>query len=270
MGITAGIIGGGALSGLGQIFGSQSAAKAQTSAANAATQAQLAMFGVTRASLAPFIKSGTAAYNELFGTPRTAATPSVWVGPNGQTKSLAYNAPSPGAGWTLKTKGQAPVAARPGAIQDLIKPINIDQAALEQTPGYQWTLGQGEKSVENSLTARGLGQSGAVIKGAEQYATGLASQTYQQQFQNALTNKQNEYNMLFGGAQLGESAAAGQAGAATAVGGQIGSNIIGAGNAQAGADIAGANAATGISNSLVNALLVQQSLGRSSATGGLY
>jgi len=270
MGLTAGIIGGGVLSAAGQLVGSQSAASAQEKSASAATNAQLAMFGITRASLAPFIQGGQSAYGDLFGTAAKAGSNSVWVGPGGATKTLAYNAASPGKGWTLKTAGKAPVKATSGIIGDLTKPITMDQATLEQTPGYQWTLGQGEKSVENGLAARGLGQSGAAIKGAEQYATGLASQTYQQQFQNALTNKQNAYNMLIGGASLGENAAASQGNAATSVGGQIGSNAIGAGNAAAGADISGANAATGVSNSLVNALLLQNQLGRSTQTGGLY
>lgn len=70
-------------------------------------------------------------------------------------------------------------------------------ATLEQLPGYQFSLYQGEKSVGNGLSARGLGAinpsapsalpSGAVIKGAEGYATGLASQTYQGQVQNLLS-----------------------------------------------------------------------------------
>lgn len=276
MGVVGGILGAGVLSAGAQVIGSQAAASAQESAANRATDAQLAMFGITRASLAPYIAGGDKALNDYFtGSPAVkaqAAKANVWdVG--GKDVSRAFGTGAPAGATALDTRGHAAVAARPAGeseFQKLTAPINMDQATLEATPGYQWTLGQGEKSTENALAARGLGESGAEIKGAEQYATGLASQTYQQQFQNALANKQMAYQAIFGPASLGESAAANQGFNATSVGGQIGSNITGAGNAAAGADIAGANAATGISNSLVNALLVQNQLGRSAASGGLY
>lgn len=267
MGIAGAIIGASVLSAGAQIFGSQSAASAQEKAASAATQAQLAMFGITRASLAPYIGAGNKAIADLFGT---AGTNEQWRNAAGATAVRPYGAAAPNlvkAGYKEISKG---TPGTPGQLNDLLKPINIDQATLEQTPGYQWTLGQGEKSTENSFAARGLGQSGAAIKGAEQYATGLASQTYQQQFSNALANKQFAYNALTGQEGLGANAAAGVGSAATSTGSSVGGNIIGAGNAAAGADIAGANAATGVSNSLVNALLVQQGLGRSAQSGSLY
>jgi hypothetical protein len=57
----------------------------------------------------------------------------------------------------------------------------ISEQTLENTPGYQFTLGQGLESTQNSAAARGLGSSGAALKGAATYATGLADQTYQNQ-----------------------------------------------------------------------------------------
>ena len=70
------------------------------------------------------------------------------------------------------------------------------QANLEQTPGYQFALSQGLKSTQNSAAARGLGTSGAALRGAADYSTGLASNTFQQQFQNALQQYQTNYNNL--------------------------------------------------------------------------
>src|SRR5215831_15810880 len=55
-------------------------------------------------------------------------------------------------------------------------------AQLEATPGYQFILDQGLKSTQNAVAARGLGVSGAAIKGAANYATGLAQNTYQNIF----------------------------------------------------------------------------------------
>jgi hypothetical protein len=91
----------------------------------------------------------------------------------------------------------------------------LGQANLERTPGYQFQLAQGLKSTQASAAARGLGVSGAALKGAATFATGLASSNYQQQFQNALAlntaqqgNLLNQYNRLSGVASLGENAAA--------------------------------------------------------------
>lgn len=112
-------------------------------------------------------------------------------------------------------------------------PVNMNEQTLEQTPGYQFALNQGLKSVQNSNAARGLGVSGAAMKGAANYATGLADQTYQQQFSNALTNQNNVFNRLMSMAQLGESAGAGVGSAGIQTGQSIGQNTIGAGNAQA-------------------------------------
>lgn len=217
------ILGSGILSAGAQIFGANSAAKTQAKSAQYATDAQLAMFGITRASLQPFINTGSKASN-----------------------LLATN------------------------LRGLMKPINMSQANLEATPGYKFTLGQGEKAVENAASARGLGASGAALKGAADYATGLSDKTYNERFANALANKQFAYNSLIGTSGLGANAAAGLGYNATATGGQIGSNAIGAGNAQAGADIAGANAATGLGNSLVAAILQAQKSGQGTNPVGVY
>lgn len=83
-------------------------------------------------------------------------------------------------------------------LSDLTAPIKMDQATLEQTPGYQFNLEQGLKATQNSAAARGLGVSGAAFKGAAKFATGLADSTYQNQFNNANTNQSNAYNRLKG------------------------------------------------------------------------
>lgn len=56
------------------------------------------------------------------------------------------------------------------------------QEALEADPGYQFRLQQGQQALERSLAARGLGQSGAALKAAQEYGQGLADQTYNDYF----------------------------------------------------------------------------------------
>ena len=77
-----------------------------------------------------------------------------------------------------------------GEMPTVPQPMTQDQ--LEKTPGYQFTLNQGLKSVQSSAAARGLGVSGAALKGAATYATGLASSNYQQQFNNQQQLFQNQ------------------------------------------------------------------------------
>lgn len=158
------------------------------------------------------------------------------------------------------TAGSNSVDILNGRIKDLTAPVVMDQAALENTPGYKFNLTQGLKAVQNGASARGLGTSGAALKGAATYATGLADSTYQNQFANAVTNQTNSYNRLLQLAGLGENAAAGVGNAATTTGASIGNNIIGAGNAQGAAYMSGANAAGTAAQSVPTALLTNKLL----------
>jgi hypothetical protein len=87
--------------------------------------------------------------------------------------------------------------------------------ALESDPGYQFRLQQGQQALERSLAARGLGQSGAALKAAQEYGQGLAGQTYDNYF-----NRQSQL------ANLGYGAASG-----------LGSLYTNLGNVQAAAEI---------------------------------
>ena len=145
-------------------------------------------------------------------------------------------------------------------LPGLIAPINMNETALQQTPGYQFDLTQGLKSTQNSATARGLGISGAALKGAAGYATGLADNTYTNQFGLANTNRTFALNALTGQQQIGANAAVGVGTTGVGVGQAIGQNQIGAGNAAAGAALntgsaIGAGANTAAQGYLLNNLL---------------
>lgn len=133
--------------------------------------------------------------------------------------------------------GQTAATDLTNRLNQLTAPIVMDQATLEKTPGYQFNLYQGEKAVQNAAAARGLGESGAALKGAATFATGLADNTYQQQFQNAVTNQTNAYNRLKGLVDTGETAAA-----QAAMPGAIAANTAASAATQAGtAQAAGIN-----------------------------
>lgn len=141
--------------------------------------------------------------------------------------------------------GQAALKTLQGRLNYLTSPIVMDQATLEKTPGYQFNLAQGLKSTQNSAAARGLGNSGAALKGAASYATGLADSTYQQQFANENTNRENAYNRLMGLVQSGQNAAAQTGAYGTQTASSIGANTIAGGTATAAGYTGAANALAG-------------------------
>jgi len=54
----------------------------------------------------------------------------------------------------------------------------FDPSQIESDAGYQFRLQQGNQALERSLAAKGLGDSGAALKAAQDYGQGLASQSY--------------------------------------------------------------------------------------------
>lgn len=193
------------------IFGSQAAAKAQTKNAQLAMQQQREM-----------LNQGLITQKEYY---------------DNATKALSG----------IADQGQGVYSDLVNQLPDLTAPINLTQDWLESTPGYQFALKQGLRGVDMSAISRGM--SGAQAKGAAQFATGLADQTYQTQFNAANTNKTNAFNRLLQTAQTGATAA-GQLGSlgtsagnqalssATSTGKNLSDVQVGIGNAQAAADIA--------------------------------
>ncbi len=115
----------------------------------------------------------------------------------------------------------------------LTSPIVMDQAALEQTPGYKFNVSQGLKATQNSAAARGLGSSGAALKGAAVFGVNTANTLYKDQFDLENTNRTNAFNRLSSLIGTGAGAAAGGGTIGQAAAGQAASAQVGAGNAQA-------------------------------------
>ncbi|MFB9952028.1 DNA transfer protein p32 [Rhizobium puerariae] len=167
--------------------------------------------------------------------------------------------------------GQSALKTLQNRLTELTSPVVMDQETLEKTPGYQFNLQQGLKSTQNSAAARGLGNSGAALKGAASYATGLADSTYQNQFNNAVTNQTNAYNRLMGLVQSGQNAAAQTGAYGTQTAQSIGQNTIAGGTATAAGYTGAANALTnGVGNYLQYNALRGGMYGYPSSPGGLY
>ena len=137
-------------------------------------------------------------------------------------------------------------------LRDLTAPFNPTQSQIEATPGYQFTRDQGLKGVQNSAAAKGLGISGAALKGAADYATGLANSTYKDLFNIDQTNKQNTYNRLLGITNLGENAAAQSGSLGNQAVGNATNAITSGANASAAGTIGSNNAIVGGLNNAAN------------------
>jgi hypothetical protein len=159
-------------------------------------------------------------------------------------------------------------------------PFSFDASNLASTPGYQFTLSQGMKGVTNSNVARGLGLSGAQLKGISDYTTGNADSTYNTQYANALNTYDTNYanaasnaNRLASLVQTGQNSAAQVGSSGLTAAGTAGNQLTSGANAQAAATVAGANAASGAltstgNNALLLSLLRNSNTG--STSGSLY
>jgi hypothetical protein len=164
--------------------------------------------------------------------------------------------------------------------------FSFTPANFQNDPAYQFNRDQGIQGIQRTAAAQGGLVSGGLLKDVGTFASGLAANTYQQQYANALGAYQMAYNQfqdtnanafsrLMGVAGLGQSAAsntaaAGNAASSTAAG-ISGSNAnalaglyTGQGNAMAGAIGAGSNAISGAGNTIANYLAQQQQMSGSS------
>lgn len=109
----------------------------------------------------------------------------------GQNQALAQYSPYLASG----------AAANRQLSQALAAGFNPGDLALD--PGYQFRLGQGQKSLNQSLAARGLGQSGAALKAAQEYGQNFANNEYADAYNRWLQNN----SQLANAANVGYNAA---------------------------------------------------------------
>lgn len=126
-------------------------------------------------------------------------------------------------------------------------------ADLQNDPGYQFQLEEGNKALDRKSAASGNYFSGSALKAAQDYGQGLADTTLNQAYQRYLSGNQQQYSQLAGQAGVGANAAT-----------QAGNIYSGTGNAQAGADISTGN----IINQTLSSLLSGSGAKRPINVGG--
>lgn len=241
--LAAAVLGAGALSAGAGIWGANKAAGAQTDAANASIANQQQMYAKNSNNLSPFINAGAGGIGNL----------QDWLNPAGSGGGV-------GAGGSDNALSSLLKLVTPGANQN---------ATLQQTPGYQFSVDQGTRGALNALAARGLGGSpGAIAKGVGGFVAGTASQNYNNivsQLLNTFTAGAGaDQNLVNSGITAGSSLA----GVGTNTANAISGSLTGAGNAQAAAANATGSAVGGLGNSATTAALLQQLTG--GGGGGVY
>jgi hypothetical protein len=184
---------------------SKSAAQTQAGAASDATAAQERMFERQVELQEPFRKAGMAGQNRLLEL--------LGLGEDKKAKDFGRYASA-----------------------------EFTPALFQADPGYAFRVSEGMKALDRTAAARGGLISGSALRGATRYGQEMGSQEYQNafnRFQTARTNTLNPFQSLAGVAQSASNTLTGAAGQ---LGQNIGSNIIGAGNAMAAGQVGSANA----------------------------
>jgi hypothetical protein len=241
-------VGGGAIvGGMLSADASRSAANKQSDAANNASQMQWNEFQQNQQNLKPYMDIGTNAINPMY-------------------RAMGYNL----VGGNL--------------ARDMANPLNqqfsFNPGDLTKTPGYQFALQQGMQGINNSSAAKGLGMSSANMRDAARFATGLADQTYGDQFNRALNTYQTNYNSaannaarMAGLVQMGQNSAAGVGNMGMQTAMNSGNLLTSGAAAQAAGQIGQANAINGGLSSVGNYMMMNNMMNRmypAGATGGMY
>lgn len=196
--------------------------------------------------------SAQAAFHQLF--PGETLTPEMLKAHEAELNALGFQLRPNAAGQVGKIQwGNEPIV---DVIQGAGSGLNRKQwlagapagapgaigAGLENTPGYQFRLGEGLKALERSAASRGTLLTGGTLKGLERFGQNYASNEYGQRVGQLQNLAQLGYGAAGQQAGLG-STYAGQAG--TLLGNQAGQAADLAtqmGNAQAGGTLAGSQA----------------------------
>lgn len=210
-----GFVAGAAIGAIGSVVAGGEQASGQKAAAN--TQAQ--MFNTITQQEQPFIKPGYGAETTL-------------------SELLGLNAPT-GVG------GTATGTNLPGGYLNQI--FNPTQQQLEQYPGYQFQLQQGDLALQSANSAGGSAISGPALKSLMSFNQGLAASNYNNYFNQFQTQQNNIFNRLNSIAAMGQNAAGNLGTAGT----QLGTGIA---QAQAGAAGSIAGGIAGASNNIGNAV----------------
>lgn len=150
----------------------KSAAQTQAAAADRATEVQKEMYDQTRSDFDPFRKTGTNALGRLVGF-----NPQSYQG-----SQFSYNGSS-----------------NPSYASQQYQPSQFN---FEESPSYQFRKEQGMDGIQSQAAAGGGLLSGATLKALNQYNSNLASQEYDNAFNQYQTDENRNFNRYLNQEQL--------------------------------------------------------------------
>ena len=273
IGTTAAILGAAVIGAGASVIGGSKAAKAQTQAADKSAEIEKYMYDTTRADYAPWRAAGSTALDalmKLYGlapsggvqTGGTNALPEAPI-PVGGSYELAGSFNTPFMGQAAEgilariNSGEMAFEDAPMFVRGRLRRTGGGTAAapatgagtatpaapyggLQTSPGYQFRLDEGIKSIDRSASARGLLRSGATAMAVQRYGEGLAASEYD-----------SYAARLAQLAGFGQSATAGTAAAGANYAQGASNAYMAAGNARASGY---ANTASSINSGLNNAM----------------
>lgn len=177
--------------------------------------------------VAPALQAGTALYGAYSANQagRTAA--------NAGNNALALQA-------QMYNQSRADMAPWRAAGQQVLPGlVNATAGGFQASPGYQFAMDEGMRNLNNRLAGMGLTNSGAAQREAMRYASGLASQNYN-----------NWFNQAAQVAGLGQNSTTQTAAMGQNYGNNASNVLQNIGSAMASAQTQGANALMGGANGL--------------------
>jgi hypothetical protein len=159
---------------LGGLAASKSG-KAQAQAAGEATQLQGQMFNVARGHLQPWLDTGNLALSDLSAMLRLGDSTRGNVNDQIQGSPLLHQF----------------------GVKD-----------FEESPAYQFNLQQGQKAIEKAAAARKTFYAPQTLQDIGRFSQGLASNEFQNAFNNYNTNMNNVWNRLYSLSGSGQNAGA--------------------------------------------------------------
>lgn len=183
-------VGGTIAGGLLSSKGAKSAAKTQANAADRASQVQQDMYEQTRQDLDPFRQAGTDALGRLVGM--------TGSGNNYRGDPFQFNG-----------SNEASYNSNPfqfnGGNQYTSEQYQPSEFNFKESPGYQFRKQQGMDGIQSSAAASGGLLSGATLKALNNHNSNLASQEYNNAFNQYQTDENRRYSQYLGQEQLNQS-----------------------------------------------------------------
>jgi hypothetical protein len=214
----AGAIGGGMLAS----SGARSAANTQAKAADQATQAQKDAYQQTRVDQAPWMQSGqTALYSLMDNLGLSRPTNPVFYDVNSGPVGSQYGNSLQGNSQTDMGSPGITGGPAPGPV-GTTRPGMTASMGFQQTPGYQFQVQQATDNTKNQMAALGMAGSGDALRALGERTQGIANQEYG-----------NYLNRLASLAGMGQTATNSVQGATTAMGNNMSSIAMTAGNNRA-------------------------------------